>query len=1080
MMGVAIVPGAYMVASVAGLFQAAPAVDSIHRLATAGFDSALSSYVAERPDEAREALRQLLIGSTRPVSTVEQRTRLTAAERVAAAFAVSWEDSFLVTQVTWFRARAPQEQRTWAQADSIHREGVEAAYRDGPEVAVRHWRESLHLRASLHDSAGVAASLASIGGGLYLAGELDSASIYLERARRVADLVGDHRIAGNAVVNLGSILYARGDLRRATERYEEALTIHRGIGDARGMAADYNNLGLIAEDLGDLEAARDAYEAALALNRKHAHSSSAADNLLNLGNIESTEANYARASARYRQALAIYRQLDEPLNEALVLHNLGLLNVRRGDYPGAARQLSNALEFYQGMGETEEAISTGRALADVHAAMGDLQTAVRMLHEAETFARSDEMATRFRAGLALSRADLAVRFNRLADAERDYALARRLYREDDNPTGQAEAQQGQGVLLLMRGDYADAREMLELALRTQQRSGNTRSAAWTNVLTAIAKEELGDTTGARLNLEEAVQTFRHLRDATSEAAALGALGDLQRRAGMTLAAESSYHRGLRLISDRIAPAVVWRLHAGLGTALAGRNAQAEAAHAFQAAIDEIEGMSGTLVLEERRAAFLADKWDVYAELALVERRRGRHAAAFEISERMRARQMLDLVARGRIAGAPSDSELREREHTLRRRVAELTGVLMAPTTRSAALRGPDLSGRDPAVLREALTRAQQEYAKLLPAIRESAPAYATLVTGEIASTPAIRRRLDADRVLLEYLLTDSTSVVFVVTRDTVVSLDLNVGRQSIARLVDFARGTLLRPERERPGPAWPAALRRLYDQLVAPVETAGLLRGKRRLLIVPHAELHYLPFEALLVSDSPLQFLIDRYDVAYAPSGSVWVQLGERARSSYADRVLALAPRVDALPGSREEVEEISRIYGDRMTALIGSAATEEAFSRAASDHGILHFATYGILNKHNPLFSFVELTADRGNDGRLEVHEVFGLDLSARLVVLSACQTALGSGALADVPPGDDWVGLVRAFLYAGTSQVIAALWPAEDRATADLMKHFYHHLEAGHAPSVALARAKRALIHDQATAHPFYWAGFVAVGTR
>jgi tetratricopeptide (TPR) repeat protein len=278
--GVAIVPTLCMMASVASLFQAAAAVDSIHRLATAGFDSALSSYVAERPDEAREALRQLLIRSTGPISAADRLTHLGAAKRVAAAFAVAWEDSFLVNQVAWFRTRAPHEQRTWAQADSIHREGIEAAYRDGPQVAIHHWRESLRLRASLHDSAGVAASLASIGGGLYLAGVLDSASVYLERARRVAETVGDHRIAGNAVVNLGSILYARGDLRRATERYEEAHTIHRGIGDARGMAADYNNLGLIAEDLEDLEAARDAYEAALALNRKHEHSSAAAQSIV--------------------------------------------------------------------------------------------------------------------------------------------------------------------------------------------------------------------------------------------------------------------------------------------------------------------------------------------------------------------------------------------------------------------------------------------------------------------------------------------------------------------------------------------------------------------------------------------------------------------------------------------------------------------------------------------------------------------------------------------------------------------------------------------------------------------------------
>src|SRR5436190_529108 len=82
-------------------------------------------------------------------------------------------------------------------------------------------------------------------------------------------------------------------------------------------------------------------------------------------------------------------------------------------------------------------------------------------------------------------------------------------------------------------------------------------------------------------------------------------------------------------------------------------------------------------------------------------------------------------------------------------------------------------------------------------------------------------------------------------------------------------------------------------------------------------------------------------------------------------------------------------------------------------------------------------LAGGGGQDGRLEVHEVFGLTLSADLVVLSACQTALGSGALADVPAGDDWVGLSRAFLSAGAAQVVATLWPVEDRATADLMTH-------------------------------------------
>jgi CHAT domain-containing protein len=194
--------------------------------------------------------------------------------------------------------------------------------------------------------------------------------------------------------------------------------------------------------------------------------------------------------------------------------------------------------------------------------------------------------------------------------------------------------------------------------------------------------------------------------------------------------------------------------------------------------------------------------------------------------------------------------------------------------------------------------------------------------------------------------------------------------------------------------------------------------------------------------------------------------------------VLAFAPRPGALPASRLEVASVERLAGQDVRVLTGRAATEEAFRRDAPTRRVLHLATYGVLNKQNPLFSFVALAPGGEDDGRLEVHEVFGLDLAADLVVLSACQTALGSGALADVPAGDDWVGLTRAFLHAGARQVVATLWPVDDWATAALMERFYEGVTAGAEPRRGLAEAQRALLAAPATAHPFYWAGFVAVG--
>jgi CHAT domain-containing protein len=138
------------------------------------------------------------------------------------------------------------------------------------------------------------------------------------------------------------------------------------------------------------------------------------------------------------------------------------------------------------------------------------------------------------------------------------------------------------------------------------------------------------------------------------------------------------------------------------------------------------------------------------------------------------------------------------------------------------------------------------------------------------------------------------------------------------------------------------------------------------------------------------------------------------------------------------------------------------------------------VLNKQNPLFSYVALRPGGEEDGRLEVHEVLNLSLHSRLVVLSACQTGLGSGALGDVPPGDDWVGLVQAFLYAGSAKVLATAWPIVDRATDPLMRGFYRRLQAGVTEDIALAMEQRAAIADPRLRHPRFWGPFMLTGGR
>jgi len=1064
----------HILAVLVGMAQSAQAPDDLRTLTLAGSDSLLVARVHDRPDDVRDALRRLF---RQAVSDTQPAEALASAGRLAWAYGVAWRDSFFVRRVARFESWSASERRETVAADSLRLAGNDALGRSGVDAALQLWRESLRRCVGLGDSAGMSAALGNIGAGLYRSGDLDSAAVYLDRARTMAEEVGDHRTEGNAVGTLASLHADRGELRTSAELYARAAAIRSLTGDDRGAAADRNNLGLVSQSLGDLDDAHRAFSEALASNRRAGRDEPTAVNLINLGNLASLEGDYPRAALHYHEALVLYRTLENRVGGAAVLHDIGLLDLQRGAYRAALSNLSQALTIYRVTGPQVDEVAVRRDIATAYAAMGNLQGALTQLGRAERLVTSDA-APGLLAQLALARADLAFQFNAFPEAERQYKRAIQLARRAGDGRGSADAERGLGLLLLLRDDHPRAQARLELALHTEEVAGDARSIALTRLLLGYAQTERGDTGSARVSLTRALIELSALGDGISEAAALGTLAALEQQAGVPLAAESLYRRGLELLPAGLAPSVSWQLHAGLADALQSRGARDEATQELRAAVRDIERVSGTLPLEERRAAFLADKWDVYVQLALGELSRGQTDAAFEVSEQLRARQLLDLLARGRIAPAGPEAmndTLAAREQDLRRHIDALTRALESQGTAIAGLRGPLPTDSGSGAVREALARAQDGYAALLLQIREARPEYATLVTGAIAPVRAVMAKLAPDEALLEYLVGDSASVVFVVTSDTVAAIELGVARHELATLVDFSRSVLTQPGRA-PTSGWRAPLRRLYRYLIEPVEASGLLVGKHGLLIAPHAELHYAPFAALL---GPVEYLIQRYRLTYTPSASVWLRLHDRL-SPVGSGVLALAPRVDVLPGSAAEVAAIGRLYGTDARVLVGAHASKRALRDAAPASSIIHIATYGVLNKDNPLFSFVELSPQGGDDGRLEVHEVFGLRLRARLVVLSACQTAIGAGALADVPAGDDWVGLVQAFLFAGASNVMATLWPVQDRAAVDVMTRFYTALAAGQPEAEALALAQRATLRNPATAHPFYWAGFTLSGGR
>jgi CHAT domain-containing protein/Tfp pilus assembly protein PilF len=1074
-MTIALVPALALSALAVTGPQEVKADSGLLALLEAGHESQAVAVIRQRPDDAREVLTELLELTMRAGGSEERAHRLLQARELAELYERAWSDPFLLRRVEQFTAWSIDARAQKLQADSLRRAGITAFYSEGPDAAIRMWEQSLGRYDALGDRAGQAAVLGNLGAGYYALALLERALLYYRRSLELSEAVGDLRTRGNALGNIASVYKDRGEYALAAQYYGRALEVRAATSDRAGEAGDVNNLGLVRSALGDLTGAEEYFRRALELNRTGGRSRAAADNLTNLANVATQRGEYRAALTLYSEALALRRASADRRGEALDLENLGVLHLRQGDYRAAVRSLEAALALADDLGLPVEAAALHSHIAATQAAMGELAAALVSLDRAEARAQGDEWLA---PALALQRGDLMAELNDVEAAVRLYRDAKAGYVRLDDEARQAEAEHGLAHLYLAIGDCGAAGEALSRALAAQQKAEDPRPAGLTRILLGDAQLCQGDTTQALESYARALAIHQALGDAVAEAMTLGALADLDRARGRLDAAAAGYRAALARLGNRRASPERWRLHFGLGLALGGLARLDESAAELEAAIAQLDTVGRNLRVDEQRYGYLEDKWEVYAELARTQLARGRVAEAFGISERMRARQLADLLARGRTTDAIADPELIQAEQDLRRRIAALTSRLDGGPDRRASTRDPESVDGELSGLREMLAENRARYDRLLVQLNASRPEYAALVTGASATTAQVQQRLPADAVLIEYLVQDEWALAFVVSKEEVAAVELALNRKTLTQLIHFLRQTLAAPTGELPGELWRTPLRRLHRELIEPLEAAGYLEGRRTLVVVPHAELHYLPFQALLSQDGPVErFLIESHDVVYIPSASVWTQLAERSRPVTGRGLLALAPQPQALAHSAAEVKAIARMH-PRSTTLVGQAATKARFRELARDRAIVHLATSASLNTRNPLFSYVRLHPGDEDDGRLEVHEVFGLDLAADLVVLSACETGVGTGRLRDVPAGDDWVGLVRAFLYAGAGSVVASLWPVDDRATAVVMERFYGGLRAGHNRSAALAEAQRAMIREGPYSSPYYWAAFGLTG--
>ncbi|RZL51636.1 MAG: CHAT domain-containing protein, partial [Variovorax sp.] len=234
-------------------------------------------------------------------------------------------------------------------------------------------------------------------------------------------------------------------------------------------------------------------------------------------------------------------------------------------------------------------------------------------------------------------------------------------------------------------------------------------------------------------------------------------------------------------------------------------------------------------------------------------------------------------------------------------------------------------------------------------------------------------------------------------------------------------------------------------------------------------------FQALRVDG---KYLIERNPISIAPSISIAAKLAERTPTVSAQLVAFGNPTInpdvaDPLPGAEREVHALSQQFPG-ATLFFKEQANKSNFEANAPKARLLHIAAHAMADTLDPLHSKVLLADENGQPNYLEARDVLGMDLTGTaLIALSACESGLGR-----VEDGDEVLGFTRSFLSAGTSTLLASLWPVSDAATETLMTTLYDDLAKGESVQDAMRDAQRAVLANPETAHPFFWAPFNLIG--
>jgi CHAT domain-containing protein/tetratricopeptide (TPR) repeat protein len=865
------------------------------------------------------------------------------------------------------------------------------------------------------------------------------------------------RVAAERTVVEGERLQAQGtreSLTAAIDKLQEALPMFRASADQGGEALAQDDIGRAYYDLGEPGKALEYFNRALTLFKAAGDRQGEASTLNNVGSVYDDLGEKHKALEYYVNVLPIFRTLGQRSAEAIMLNNIAFV--------------------YQSLGETDIALDYYSRALPLRRALGD---------------RQGEAGTLDNIGRIYS--DLGETGKALDSFNRSLQISQSL----GDKRGEANTLSNIGVVYRRTGDPRKALDYYNRSLPLLRTAGDRRGEAKTLAGIGTVYAIMGDRQKALDLYGQALPISRQAQDRAAEANTLAAIARVQGDNGHLAEAKSGIEQALAIV----------------------------------------ESLRGKVLGEELRASYLASEQNLYElyidvlmRLHRQEPATGYNAMALEASERARARALLDTLAE-------ADADIREGvDPALLERERALQHQLNSKERARLQLLDAKADESQIAAAQKELNLLLADYYEAQAKLRAASPRYAALTEPRPASFQEIQESLDPDTLLLEYGLGEETSYLWAVTRSSISSYELPKRsdiESAARRLYELVSSSQKRELWSQTRLALSGFSRIALDPV------AGEL-SRKKLIVVADGALHYVPFAALPVpriksAGSPANTsetegpLLSEHEVVSLPSISAVRILRQevtgrpvasRTVAVLADPVLNSAdPRVkpgtaaqartpassaktssappansdlarsageagagglERLRFTRQEADAIISLAESGLEAVDFEASRATATSAALAQYRIVHFATHGLVNSRHPELSGIVLSLvdedGKPQDGFLRLHDIYNLRLGADLVVLSACQTALGKEV-----KGEGLMGLTRGFMYAGAPRVVASLWNVKDEATSELMKQFYKGmLKDGMRPAAALQQAQLSIMKQKKWEAPYYWAPFVLQG--